>query len=71
MNQITHSSPDNYPDDLLPEYDFDYSKALKNRFAKSEEEQITIILDPDIAEIFKTSESVNRALRLLLSAIPK
>ena len=59
-------------DDILPEYDFDYRKAKPNRFAEpSSKTPHTVVLDPDIAEVFTTSESVNTALRALLSAIPK
>ena len=54
--------------DLLPEYEFDYQKARPNRFARKA--AITVTLDPDVAEVFTTSESVNKALRALLSAIP-
>ncbi len=54
-------------EDLLPEYDFDYSKAKPNRFAQNE---VKITLDEDIAKIFTTSESVNKALRAILSALP-
>ncbi len=32
---------------------------------------MTVILDPDVAEVFKTSADVNNALRALLSAIPR
>lgn len=55
-------------DDMLSEYDLDYSKAKTNRFAK--DYHISITLDPDVASVFKTSEAVNKALRALLSAIP-
>ncbi|MEW6130515.1 MAG: hypothetical protein AB1757_26005 [Acidobacteriota bacterium] len=59
-------------DDLLPEYRFDYRKAKSNRFAaRLNPEQLTITLDPDVSEVFKTSESVNKALRALISAIPE
>ena len=72
MSQTTPSHFDQEDsDDLLPEYDFDYSKAKKNRFAKSNQAQLIVTIDPDLAEIFKTPESVNHALRLLVSAIPK
>lgn len=56
-------------DDLLPEYNFDYSKAKPNRFAQ--QKVINVILDEDVAQIFNTSESVNRALRAILTALPK
>ncbi|PSF34547.1 hypothetical protein C7H19_18445 [Aphanothece hegewaldii CCALA 016] len=59
-------------DELLSEYDFDYSKAKPNRFAnQTKPNSLVITLDPDLAEVFKTSEAVNHALRSLLSAIPK
>ncbi len=55
-------------DNLLPEYNFDYSKAKPNRFAKK---VINITLDDDVAKIFTDSESVNKALRAILTALPK
>ena len=55
--------------DMLPEYDFDYSKAKMNRFA-IKQSSITVILDTDIAEVFKDSVAVNRALRAILLALP-
>lgn len=57
-------------DDLLPEYDFDYSKAKPNRFALKSDQQI-VILDPDVAKHFKDSESVNRVLRALIMNMPQ
>lgn len=54
-------------DDLLPEYDLDYSKAKPNRFAeKYRQMQRTIVLDSDLTDAFPTSESVNEALRFLV-----
>jgi uncharacterized protein (DUF4415 family) len=55
-------------EDLLLEYNFDYSKAKPNRFAKK---VINVTLDEDVAEIFTDSESVNKALRAILTALPK
>lgn len=56
--------------DMLPEYNFDYSKAKVNRFAVNKS-SITVTLDADIAKVFKDSEAVNRALRAILLAFPK
>ncbi len=57
--------------DMLPEYNFDYSKAKPNRFAAMQPEvPIMITLDPDVAKIFSTSEAVNHALRAILTALP-
>ena len=53
-------------DDLLPEYDFDYSKSKPNRFAeKYNQMKRTVVLDSDVAEDFPSSEAVNEALRFL------
>ena len=59
-------------DEMLEHYDFDYSQAKPNRFASALNKQGTFIqLEPDIQKVFKTSEEVNNALRILISAIPK
>lgn len=56
-------------DELDAHYDFDYSKAKPNRFAaRLAQEQVMVVLDPDIAAIFPTSETVNEALRALATA---
>ncbi len=58
-------------DDLLPEYDLDYSKGRPNRFAgKIDKSQVVVMLEPDIAEVFTTPESVNAALRALILTMP-
>lgn len=62
----------NLEEDLLPEYEFNYSKARPNRFATPDKEiTITVTLDSDVAQVFQISEEVNQALRAILSAIPK
>jgi hypothetical protein len=58
-------------DDLLPEYTFDYDKAKPNRFAGRMTDRIVVVLDPDVAQVFTTADSVNTALRALISAMPK
>jgi hypothetical protein len=58
-------------DDLRPEYRFDYRKSRPNRFADRLESEKTIVtLDSDVAEVFKTSESVNSVLRALIAVMP-
>ena len=53
-------------DDLLPEYDLDYSKSKPNRFAeKYHQMRRTVVLEPDVAEDFPDAKSVNEALRFL------
>jgi hypothetical protein len=59
-------------DDMLVEYDFDYKKAKPNRFiAEGSPKQYLIELDPDVAEVFKSSEAVNQVLRAIMQAMPK
>lgn len=65
--------PDVVPEtnEMLPEYDFDYQKARPNRYAAQiEAGGLLVVLDPDIAEVFKTSDAVNQALRALITAMP-
>ncbi|HEV2851273.1 MAG TPA: hypothetical protein VHC97_00560 [Thermoanaerobaculia bacterium] len=57
---------------MLPEYNFDYSKAKPNRFASSgQKRRVAVVLDEDVAEVFTTPESVNKALRAFMEAMPQ
>ena len=57
--------------ELRPEYEFDYRQARPNRFAaRMSGDVVAVVLEPDVAKVFDTSESVNRALRSVLAAIP-
>ncbi len=62
------SGKDQEVDTMRPEYDFDYSKAEWGKFATliMREGSNVIVLEPDVAEVFKDSEAVNEALRSLL-----
>ena len=56
-------------DELREHYDFDYGRAKPNRFAERLGKETTlVVLDPDVATVFRTSESVNEALRVLIAA---
>jgi len=58
-------------DDMFPEYEFDYQKAHPNRFADQiNKDRLVVVLDPDIADIFTTAESVNMVLRALITTMP-
>ena len=58
--------------DLRREYGFDYSKARPNRFAnRARAKSVVVLLAPDVAKVFKTSESVNDALRAIMKAVPR
>ncbi|HVE72596.1 MAG TPA: hypothetical protein VNI54_14620 [Thermoanaerobaculia bacterium] len=52
-------------------YDFDYSKARPNRFAKQfSSDSVAVVLDPDVAGVFQSSEAVNAFLRSAIAAMP-
>lgn len=55
-------------DDLRPEYNFDYSTAIRGKHFKRllEEGSNVIVLEPEIAHAFTNSAAVNDALRSLL-----
>jgi hypothetical protein len=58
--------------EISAEYKFDYKKAKTNRFAaKMKEGPLVVVLDPDVAKIFTSAKQVNKALRALISAMPK
>ena len=52
-------------DEMRKEYDF--SGGTRGKFYKEYAKGTNVVLlDPDIAEVFKDSDSVNRALRALI-----
>jgi len=56
---------------LRSEYKFDYPKARPNRFAgRGSSKSVVVLLDPDVAKVFKSADSVNSALRAILEAVP-
>ena len=56
---------------LRSEYRFDYSKSQPNRFAaKMSKGAVAVVLEPDVAKIFKSSEVVNALLRYIIAALP-
>ncbi|NOS88855.1 MAG: hypothetical protein HOP34_10025 [Methylococcaceae bacterium] len=60
MNTIIDES-----EEMLPEYDF--SKGVRGKHFQAYQENTTIVfLEDDVAQVFKTSEAVNHALRMLI-----
>jgi hypothetical protein len=54
-------------DDLRPEYDFDFSKAVRGKHYEAYMRSTNVVvLDPDVAAAFHNSEAVNAALRSML-----
>ena len=57
---------------MRAEYRFDYREARPNRFAgRVDKSHLVVMLDPDVSEVFTTSEAVNAVLRALISAMPE
>lgn len=67
MNQ----EPNNGDPEMLDEYDFSDGVRGKyvDRFPKGR--NVVVVLEPDVAQVFKDSESVNRALRDLAAIIQR
>ena len=58
--------------EMSAEYKFDYEKAKPNRFAsRLKDGPLVVVLDPDVAKVFTSTEAVNKALRALISAMPE
>jgi hypothetical protein len=57
-------------DELRPEYDF--SGGVRGKHYRSYQQGSNVVLlEPDVAEVFKDSESVNHALRMLIELAGK
>jgi hypothetical protein len=70
MKKASKLTPKLDEDDLRPEYRLDYSKARPNRFVENLiPGGAMVVLEPDVAEVFRSSESVNRILRSLITAV--
>ena len=60
-------NPEDSQDDLRPEYDFDFSKAVRGKYYKQYmESSNVVVLEPDVAAAFKNADAVNQALRAML-----
>ena len=64
---MKHKSPSG-GDTLRPEYEFDYSKAVRGKYYRRllKEGANVVVLEPDVAKAFRDSAAVNDALRSLL-----
>ncbi|MCK5200494.1 MAG: hypothetical protein KAR21_19195 [Spirochaetales bacterium] len=52
-------------DEMRPEYDF--SDGIRGKHYQSSKDGTNVVLlDPDIAKVFKDSDAVNHALRMLM-----
>ena len=58
-------------DELRDEYDYDYTKAKPNRFAKPVPPGGRVVyLEPEVAKRFADSNEVNRLLKAIMEAMP-
>jgi hypothetical protein len=56
---------------MRPEYQFDYRKSRRNRFADwVAAGAVAVVLDPDVARVFGSSDTVNALLRSVIAAMP-
>ena len=60
----SNMKPDSDDDELLPEYDL--TDGVRGKYVERYRQGTNVVLlDPDVAEKFPTSEAVNEALRRL------
>lgn len=73
MKKTRSASQTSQPEpEMLSEYRFDYTKAKPNRFAaRMKKGSRAVVLDPDVAAVFSTPESVNAVLRALIENMPR
>ena len=59
-------------DEIPPQHNLDYRRAKPNRFAAKMQnsEQLVVLLDSDVAKVFKSPEAVNNLLRALIANMP-
>ena len=54
-------------DELLPEYNFDYSKGIKNPFFKKN--KVFIEIDEELLEVFQNQNNINAILLTIANSI--
>ena len=58
--------------EMRTEYELDYRKSRPNRFAPlMKGSSVAVVLDPDVASVFRSPEAVNSLLRSVINALPK
>ncbi len=58
-------------DELADDYEFDYSQAKPNRFAAGMQAGGRLfVLEPEVAAVFRESETVNAVLKALMKTMP-
>jgi hypothetical protein len=58
--------------EVASEYCFDYGKSRPNRFAKKlGRDAVVVVLDADVARVFRDSKKVNSLLRATIAAVER
>ena len=71
MSETSKRTAGSSHNELKADYELDYGKSRPNRFAqRMGENAVAVVLEPDVAEVFDSSASVNRMLRSVISAMP-
>lgn len=69
MKKARKRSAPNSSDELARSYRFDYARSKPNRFARAlTKDSVVVVLDPDVARVFRSSKSVNSTLRAVMAA---
>ena len=67
-----HKKRGNRHDRMQKEYRFDYRRAKRNRFSREmSKNAVAVVLEPDVAAVFKSSDAVNALLRSVIAAMPE
>lgn len=67
---FVRKKPETGRDTMRKEYRFDYRRAKPNRFReKMSSGALAVVLEADVAAIFKSSEVVNALLRSVIAAM--
>ncbi len=56
-------------DDLLSEYEIDYSKVKRNPYYRKNRKFIEI--DEEVAKAFQSPDNINKVLKAIVNSIPK
>lgn len=70
MNKTTTNTTSKTDAPMRREYRLDYTKSRPNRFA-SASKGVIVLLESDVAKVFRDSEQVNTALRAIMNAVPR
>ncbi len=63
-------TPGRTEEELAREYRFDYGESKPNRFARRiTKDAVVVVLDPDVAEVFRDPRRVNALLRATIAAV--